>query len=296
MDVTNIVADANYYQKTVRVSFTPTDVLQGYKYILYRAAVRDMRRDATTGILKDQASYEVVSEPATTTYLYDYNLRALDPGTSVFYKVGVLNGSDVLQATYPDVGVPVALPSDAIVERLIGIENTIREHGSRGWYLEKLHTGERCDCVDPVTMQRLRGQCDHCYGTTFVGGFFPPVPVHFTVIPPDSFKYRSLTGNLRDGEGLIMLAATTHFKRGSILIEPDRDVWRIDRIAQEKKYHKVPYRFILNCMRVTGQAPFSMIAEAANREDFDQYPEDPYVIQTGRYTGSQAQTLLDFFS
>lgn len=47
--------------------------------------------------------------------------------------------------------------------------------GTRGWLLRRRISGQLCTyCVNPETGRSTRSDCPYCYGTTFVGGYYPP--------------------------------------------------------------------------------------------------------------------------
>lgn len=49
-----------------------------------------------------------------------------------------------------------------------------RRAGVRGWLLRRRITGQTCTyCVAPETGQVTRADCSYCYGTGFVGGYYP---------------------------------------------------------------------------------------------------------------------------
>lgn len=50
--------------------------------------------------------------------------------------------------------------------------------GREGWLLKRKTSGERCTrCRDPLTGEVTNSNCPKCFGTGFVGGYHPPVPL-----------------------------------------------------------------------------------------------------------------------
>lgn len=50
-----------------------------------------------------------------------------------------------------------------------------RRAGVRGFHLRRRTSGVKCPCVDPDTGRVKDPNCPECYGTSFVGGYHPPV-------------------------------------------------------------------------------------------------------------------------
>jgi len=51
-----------------------------------------------------------------------------------------------------------------------------RRAGTRGWLLRRRFSGTRCeDCVEPETGRITDPECETCFGTGFVGGYYDPM-------------------------------------------------------------------------------------------------------------------------
>jgi len=56
--------------------------------------------------------------------------------------------------------------------------------GVEAYLLKRKHYGERCtSCFDPATGKIVKSKCFCCYGTKYVGGYFPPIPIYVEIQP-----------------------------------------------------------------------------------------------------------------
>jgi len=54
-----------------------------------------------------------------------------------------------------------------------------KEAGVEGYLLKRRLFGEECECIDTLTKEVRNAQCAICYGTGYVGGYYPPVPCYY---------------------------------------------------------------------------------------------------------------------
>ncbi len=62
-----------------------------------------------------------------------------------------------------------------------------------GYLLKARRYGIACPCSDTITGELQDSYCPNCYGTTFVGGYFDPIPAYFVDISQEqSREHRDL--------------------------------------------------------------------------------------------------------
>jgi len=135
-----------------------------------------------------------------------YRVRAVPPSgiNNAFYSPTVnLDGQAVTEQNDPAPGIGYTVNTDAQVEVDPQIRLEQRPHTDQGrkrllrrkilrdelvllkklvgiefLLLKRRHFGVRCsDCYDPVTRETLNNKCASCYGTSWVGGYYPAIDV-----------------------------------------------------------------------------------------------------------------------
>lgn len=95
---------------------------------------------------------------------------------------------------------------------------------------KRRHFGDACTCIDPVTDDVLDSECTSCYGTRFVGGYYPPVEMWGEVtsyikdkkIDPQGF------GMIENYGTAIRLIAAPLLRRGDLIVEREnRRAWNV---------------------------------------------------------------------
>jgi hypothetical protein len=117
---------------------------------------------------------ESVGFAINTTIYYDNVRKQYDLGYDLVYKVVADIGGVVYSS--PTVSVYPKTPHENIVREMLRKESLYLERkvGVAGLLLKRRNWGTRCTaCMDPFTGDVKSSQCDICYGTGFVGGFFP---------------------------------------------------------------------------------------------------------------------------
>ena len=76
-----------------------------------------------------------------------------------------------------------------------------KESGSPGYLLKRRHTGTVCDCVDDMTGEPRKHNCELCYGTGFVSGYYDPVECFFVELDLQKFRNHldDSRGTVQDG-------------------------------------------------------------------------------------------------
>ena len=73
--------------------------------------------------------------------------------------------------------------------------------GVNGWLLKAKRYGALCSCVDPTTGEVNNSSDPVCFGTGYVGGYHPPVPLFFANLSnPDAYEraaYNEARGTVR---------------------------------------------------------------------------------------------------
>lgn len=164
--------------------------------------------------------------------LDDNTPRLYGKTADVHYRVKVLTGSGLTYYSDP-VNVYGELPvRDYLVGREIIRKEQLRhikQASVQGYLLKAYRYGPLCTCVDPITKEIRDSRHAACYGTGFVGGYFPPVPSVYADVSTEKTR-----------EALDPRTGTSKQQaiQGRFLAEPQiyaLDVW-INKMADARYY------------------------------------------------------------
>lgn len=123
------------------------------------------------------ADFEEVAGPTTSNVLYDDEPRRLSKAPQSVYRVRL----DVAGNSYysdPDDGMGQWNRHDYLLAReIIRREYLLAQSyaGVAGQLLAQRHFGHACTrCIDFNTDEPTDGDCELCFGTGFLGGYYPP--------------------------------------------------------------------------------------------------------------------------
>ncbi len=137
-----------------------------YTFTLYRCP------SATSPEAEWTAIAEVVDQP----WAYDNNPALPAKGTDIFYRVVLVDGLGAVHTSQAVTGSSYWNRYDFTLAREIIRKETMllrKRAGIKGWLLRRRTFGDPCPCTDPETEQVLNPNCEECFGTGYVGGYFP---------------------------------------------------------------------------------------------------------------------------
>jgi hypothetical protein len=124
--------------------------------------------------------FEVVGEVQDESEFLDSQRRATTASADSWYalKVEDLDNGEYWFSNPQPVGTALR-KREWLAAREIIRRETFRlvklRGGSRGWLLRRRIAGKTCTyCTSPETGQVTRPDCTYCYGTSFLGGYYPP--------------------------------------------------------------------------------------------------------------------------
>jgi hypothetical protein len=87
--------------------------------------------------------------------------------------------------------------------------------------LKRRHWGERCrECYDLKTGKNVKKHCDVCFGTTFIGGYFPPVETWASIKPSQiGTEWASETATPEMQTNNLFMPPIPQVHKGDIVIE-----------------------------------------------------------------------------
>lgn len=89
--------------------------------------------------------------------------------------------------------------------------------------IKRRHWGTRCDqCYDLKTGKSVKKNCDNCYGTTFVGGYFAPIEMWASLKPSQvSTEWVAETSIPEVDTSSAMLVPIPRVHKGDIVVEKE---------------------------------------------------------------------------
>jgi hypothetical protein len=158
----------------------------------------------------------------------------------LYYRIKVVHRASGEQVEYPELGgVNLAAKPDLIALEMARQETLkLKEFSGRMiWIFPRRRTGQRCTtCYDHVTGRALRADCSTCYGTTWVGGYHPPVGVYAQIQSATDTTLRTAMGSLENQDTVFKLANYPELDAGDLVVELENRRWVVgDSINKVQK-------------------------------------------------------------
>lgn len=160
-----------------------------YKFTLYRGETVELGTDDWTAVA------EVIDQP----WAFDRNPRLPDKGMNIFYKVILEDGLGRTYESQAAAGTSYWGRYDWTLARDIIRKETMLQRkrtGTKGYLFKRRTFGDRCACTDPETRQVMDPNCEECFGTGFVGGYYEPFEYWVTMNPTQQLKKLDATQGL----------------------------------------------------------------------------------------------------
>lgn len=220
--------------------------------------------DDNVTVLRSEAAFvgfEPVAGPFKayiTGELYDQLVSHID---KVYYKIRITRGSE--EFLFPEegvAGVSNAAPLSTIVlQRRKHLAMNFKRNGVEVLYYKKRLLAMRCPvCVDPTTDKQMFADCDMCYGTGYVGGYYTPLKLHVLLSGDREFKGVSTAGFVETAAVSLKIPGWLEPFPGDVVRDPAGDMWEIsnkirplvfqrgviqyDTIAVKVEPHSAAYR------------------------------------------------------
>lgn len=99
--------------------------------------------------------------------------------------------------------------------------------------------GPRCRlCYDRLKQRSKRSACNECYGTTFQGGYYAPIPVHVDFNPSPNVVQIANFGKLEISDTVAWMSNFPAAKPSDMLVEKTGARWRVVQVngATKSRY------------------------------------------------------------
>lgn len=132
---------------------------------------------------------ELIAEVVDQPYLYDRRPRFANFDISTYYTVELVTAEGAIFRSDPSSYEASWNHHDWVSAREIVRQETLllrKKGGTKGWLLKRRHWGPPCPkCTDPNDTSTLDPNCDLCYGTGILGGYFPATEYWVLMNPTD---------------------------------------------------------------------------------------------------------------
>lgn len=107
-----------------------------------------------------------------------------------------------------------------------------RFNGIKSYLFRRMHYGKRCtECWNPVLKVVVKERCETCYGTSFEGGFFNPVPLYLNYDPSQLVEAKTFFGRLEDEQLGAWTISIPRINPGDIIVRTrDWNMYRVDAV------------------------------------------------------------------
>lgn len=181
------------------------------------------------------------------TYLIDASARLWGLSKPWFYRAVLTTAAGSYTSPSANVFGRLNVEQWLVVRELVRKEDLVlrRLAGLRGTLLKARRYGTRCSCVDPVTFEVGNSSDPVCYGTGYVGGYYPPVALAFA-IPAERTKKESVAYTqglgtvLPDVLRVRMLATTPIATRDVWVHEGGDDRFHVHEVREVAAWQGVP--------------------------------------------------------
>lgn len=150
-----------------------------YKFTLFR------------GFAANDDNFVPVAETVDQPWLYDNTPARPSKGTDVFYRVTLEDGNgDVFTSQAVSAGTNWERYDWTLAREIIRKESLLlaKRTGTDGFLLKRRVFGDRCSCTDPETLRTVDPDCDQCFGTGILGGYYDPIRYPVSMNPVQRIK------------------------------------------------------------------------------------------------------------
>ncbi len=166
-------------------------------------------------------SWEPVAETTDQPWLFDNSPVLGEFERSTYYRIILLDGNGRRHVSEPTSFLQTWGHYDwRLMREVMRKESMLqrKKSGCRGVMLKLRTWGDACECVDPETKQVKNANCLECFGTGYVGGYYPPLEYWVTMDPAQRLK------RLQGDGGLVTAVIET--ARGLAWPAPEgNDIW-----------------------------------------------------------------------
>lgn len=160
--------------------------------------------------------------------------------TRLYYRVRVVERISGNTAEFPSSGgTSLSATPDLIAIEMARQESIKLQEfsGRRVWVYPRRKTGQRCPvCYDRVTGRQMRADCINCYGTTWVGGYHPPIAVYAQIQSSMDVTVRTPTSVHEVQDTLLKLSNYPELDNKDLIVELENKRWVVgDRINKIQK-------------------------------------------------------------
>ena len=177
-----------------------------------------------------------------------YRLSATNKNTNEVNYSAVINN---IQDSMSYIGKYVAMEDKILLERFIGTKCLL--------FIRKTF-GTRCtNCYDPTRGKAITENCEVCWNTTFVDGFFSPIKIHIHIDPRIKAVSKNEYGKNEKKDIESWMSCFPIISPGDFLVEVENDNQRflIDNLSYVRDVLNLPIKQIPTLIRIDNSSILS---------------------------------------
>lgn len=217
--------DLDYLELSWEVASTPEDVLD-YTFQVLRSETASGPYRPITPAFENRFRYRDNEADQLSKHLW-------------YYKVRLTHKESASTQDFPEGLQGVVQLPDLNLEALEAarrIKLALRKFsGRKVWVFPVRSFGQTCDCFDSSTGRRTRSQCERCYDTGCVGGYYAPIGV-FAQIGP------TIKSSLITVPNSIYLANFPLLQPGDLVVEGENKRWKVTEVRVRERLRAVVYQ------------------------------------------------------
>ncbi len=169
---------------------------------------------------------EKIAENVEEPFYYDM-VPVSDRFVNFYYKI--VAKDDISQVESEPTLLP--FPPHPIAKSVVKMERHYLEKFIKrraNYYIRKRY-GERCIyCWDEIKMRTVKENCENCYGTGFVGGYYKPIGIYIQIMPLVRASVLSPIGETKPDETQAWMSNFPLATPGDLIVEVDLGYrWRV---------------------------------------------------------------------
>lgn len=168
-------------------------------------------------------------------------------GISETYPNGTPDESFVYHPDFAKVQMPGDFQPDYIALEIVRLNNLLlRRYTGRVLAFCGIKTqGARCPiCFDDKKRRSNSSRCSECFGTTYQGGFYTPVPTFIDVNPSPNVIQIANFGKLEENQTAAWMANYPLAKPNDMIVEPTNRRWRVVQVNTVTKNRYIVQQFL----------------------------------------------------
>jgi hypothetical protein len=246
-----------FVQLSWEIEPSPEDIFS-FKFEVYRSESEEGDYNLISHrLLQDEYEYQ------------DNQVHLLAKNKDLFYKIKVIN---TLDNTYEYFGPVQYAPEQDLIAIEISKRNqlVIDQFTGRQVLIYRIRTfGTRCSCYDKMLGKIIKSNCEQCFGTSWVKGYFKPIVTKMNITVPSRELIETLSGDQDPISAEGFLSNYPLLKPRDVIIENENKRYRVHRIVLNQKLRAITSQRVLLTQLTSSDIEYKLSVKLS---DYVNYP------------------------